>query len=121
MKAPAKALWTGAALGAVGLTVLQQLSGLFIGGATSNPLLATFGSLIALLLWLNLSAQVILISTSYIYTMVRESKNRVRERFGAKTFAERRVQQAEDAVTTATVGLQSARDALEKERATPAR
>lgn len=121
VKAPAKALWTGAALGAVGLTVLQQLSGLFIGGATSNPLLATFGSLIALLLWLNLSAQVILISTSYIYTMVRESKNRVRERFGAKTFAERRVQQAEDAVTTATVGLQSARDALEKERATPAR
>jgi membrane protein len=32
-----RALWTGAFLGAVGLTVLQQLSGLFVGGAKSNP------------------------------------------------------------------------------------
>jgi hypothetical protein len=64
----------------VGLTVLQQLSGLFVGGATSNPLLVTFASLIALLLWLNLSAQVILIAVAYIFTLVREGEDRVRER-----------------------------------------
>lgn len=117
VKAPAKALWTGSLLGAVGLTVLQQLSGLFVGGASSNPLLATFASLIALLLWINLSSQVILIACSYIYTLVREDADRVRERYGATTFAERRVQQAENAVVIASTELATARDALADERA----
>lgn len=119
IKASAKALWTGALLGAVGLTVLQQLSGLFVGGATSNPLLATFASLIALLVWINLSSQVILIACAYIYTLVREDADRVRERFGATTFAERRVKQAEDAVSTAATELDKARTALADERAKP--
>lgn len=117
VRAPARALWTGSLIGAVGLTVLQQLSGLFIGGAKSNPLLATFGALIALLLWVNLSAQVILIATAYIFTLVREREDRVRERFGARTFTERRVQQSEDAVAAASADLAAARDALAKERA----
>lgn len=117
VKASARSLWTGAVLGAVGLTVLQQLSGLFVGGATSNPLLASFAALIALLLWVNLSAQVILIACSYVYTLEREREDRVRERFGATTFAQRRAQQAEDAVLAATSELANARDALEKERA----
>lgn len=111
VRAPAKALWTGALLGAVGLTVLQQLSGLFVGGARSNPLLASFAALIALLLWINLSAQVILIAASYTYTLVREREDRVRERFGATTFAARRVQQAEDAVAAAAAELETARAA----------
>jgi len=117
VKAPARALWIGSLLGAVGLTVLQQLSGLFVGGAKSNPLLATFGALIALLLWVNLSAQVILIATSYIFTLVRERDDRVRERFAARTFAERRVQQSEDAVVSTSADLASAREALAEERA----
>lgn len=116
VRAPARALWTGALLGAVGLTVLQQLSGLFLGGASSNPLLASFAALIALLLWFNLSAQVFLISTAYIYTIVREGEDRVRERFGATTFGQRRVQQAENDVATASRELATARAALEKER-----
>ncbi|WP_454114887.1 YihY/virulence factor BrkB family protein [Microbacterium lacticum] len=116
VKASAKALWIGSLLGAVGLTVLQQLSGLFVGGATSNPLLATFASLIALLLWINLSSQVILLACSYIYTLVREDADRVRERYGAKTFAERRVQQAENSVATASTELNKARTALAEER-----
>jgi len=113
---PAKALWTGALLGAVGLTVLQQLSGLFVGGASSNPLLASFASLIALLLWINLSAQVILISTSYIFTLVEERGDRVRARHGAETFAQRRVQNAENALALATAELDAAREAERQER-----
>jgi len=115
--APAKALWSGALLGAVGLTVLQQLSGLFVGGAASNPLLATFASLIALLLWFNLSAQVILIATSFIMTLVEEDGDRVRARFGASTFAQRRVRRAEDAVQLATGELNAAREAERAEAA----
>ncbi|GAA3900929.1 YihY/virulence factor BrkB family protein [Microbacterium invictum] len=117
VRARARALWSGALLGAVGLTVLQQLSGLFVGGASSNPLLASFASLIALLLWLNLSAQVILIASSYIVTGVEEDEDRIRARYGAETFAQRRVRRAEDAVAVASAELRTAREAEADERA----
>ena len=116
VKASAGVLWPGALIGAAGLTVLQQLSGLFIGGASSNPLLASFASLIALLLWLNLSAQVILIAAAYIITGVEEKSDRVHARFGASTFAQRRVRQAERAVQVATEELTNAQADAEKER-----
>ncbi|MCR2792429.1 YihY/virulence factor BrkB family protein [Microbacterium sp. zg.Y625] len=112
----ARALWSGAVLGGIGLTVLQVLSGLFVGGASNNPLLATFASLIALLLWFNLSAQVILIASAYIVTGVEEESDRVRARYGAKTFAQRRVRRAENAVMAASGELTAARDAEAEER-----
>lgn len=121
VRAPAKALWIGSLLGAVGLTALQLLSGLFVGGAASNPLLASFASLIALLLWINLSAQVILIATSYIFTLVEEQSDRVRARHGARTFAQRRVQTAENAIALATAELEAARRAEQQERVASAR
>ena len=117
VRARPRALWSGALLGAVGLTVLQQLSGLFVAGAGSNPLLATFASLIALLLWLNLSAQVILLASTWIIVSEREHVDRVRERFGSPTFVLRRVRRAEDAVRVATEELEHARVDADKERA----
>ena len=116
VRASARALWSGALLGGIGLTVLQQLSGVFVSGASSNPLLVSFASLIALLLWFNLSAQVILIASSYIVTSVEEETDRVRARHGASTFAQRRLRRAEDAVRIATTELDSAREAEEEER-----
>lgn len=117
LKPSLRALLPGALYGAVGLTVLQQLSGLFVAGAGANPLLASFASLIALLLWFNLSAQVILIAGAYIITSVDEEKDRVRSRFGASTFAQRRVRRAEESVRVATEELSAARTVEEKERA----
>lgn len=114
--APARALWTGAVLGGLGLTVLQQLSGLFAGGAERNPLLASFGSLIALLLWFNLSAQVILIACTYIVVRVEEREARVSARFGAETFAQRRMRMAERDVRLAVDALELARKAEQEER-----
>ena len=111
-----RALWTGAIVGGAALTVLQQLSGLFVRGATGNPLLAPFASLIALLLWINLSVQVILIVSSLIMTLVEERNDRVRARFGAVTFAQRRVRRAEDAVRLAREELDAARTAEAAER-----
>lgn len=118
VRASARALWAGALLGGIGLTVLQQLSGLFVGGAAANPLLASFASLIALLLWFNLSAQVILIAGAYTVTAAREEDDRVRTRHGAATFAQRRVQRAEDAVRVASEELREARadEAAEREK-----
>ncbi|WP_456285282.1 YihY/virulence factor BrkB family protein [Microbacterium sp. JZ70] len=116
VRAPARALWTGALLGGAGLTVLQQLSGLFAGGADRNPFLASFGSLIALLLWFNLSAQVILIACTYIVVRVEEQEARVSARFGAETFAQRRVRMAERDVRLAVDALELARKAEREER-----
>lgn len=114
--APPGVLWPGALIGAVGLTVLQQLSGLFIRGATANPLFASFAAIIALLLWFNLSAQVVLLASTWIIVGVAERRDRVRERFGALTFERRRVQRAEDALRVATAELDLARADADRER-----
>lgn len=113
----ARSLWIGALIGGFGLVVLQQLSSLFVGGASSNPLLASFAALIALLLWLNLSAQVILIASAYIIVGVEDDTDRVSARYGATTFVQRRVKQAEKSVRIATEELALARAEDEKERA----
>ena len=116
VKVSGRALWPGAIIGGIGLIVLQQLSGLFVGGARANPLLASFAALIALLLWFNLSSQVVLISAAYILTGVEEERDRVRARYGAPTFAARRVQRSEIALNVAKTELDRARQAEQEER-----
>ncbi|UOE44840.1 YihY/virulence factor BrkB family protein [Agromyces larvae] len=110
----ARELWVGAALGGIGLTVLQVLSSLFVGGASNNPLLASFGSLIALLIWLNLSAQVILLAGAYIVTGVEERIDRVAERYGARSMALRRLRRAERRAQEAGQEVVAAREAVER-------
>lgn len=116
VRAPARVLWPGALIGAVGLTVLQQLSGLFVRGATANPLFASFAAVIALLLWFNLSAQVLLLSSTWIIVGVAEQRDRLREKFGAPTFAMRRVRRAEDAARVAMAELRLAQADADRER-----
>lgn len=116
VRASAKSLWGGALLGGIALLVLQELSSLFVGGAKSNPLLASFASLVALLLWLNLSTQVILISSSFITVSAKEEHDRVAERFQARTLAEEKLRQAEEDVRIATGELREAQDAVKQER-----
>lgn len=112
----ARSLGEGALLGGLGLLVLQELSGYLVGGATSNPLLAVFGSLLALLIWVNLSAQMILFASAYVATAVEEEHDRVGARFGAQTFTQRKVRRAEADVAAATHVLDAARAAEENER-----
>ncbi|MGR2753599.1 YihY/virulence factor BrkB family protein [Agromyces arachidis] len=112
LRPSARALWPGAILGGAGLTVLQVLSGLFVGGAANNPLLASFGSLIALLIWLNLSSQVVLVASSYIVTGVEDETDRVASRYGATSAALRRLKRAERRAADAAAEVAAARDAL---------
>ncbi|MDL9981512.1 YihY/virulence factor BrkB family protein [Microbacterium sp. ASV49] len=116
IRPPARALWIGAMIGGLGLTVLQELSGLFVRGAASNPLLASFAALIALLIWFNLSAQVILLAGSHIITAASDAHDRDAERPAARTMEERRVRRAEDRVRVAEEELQTARDAVQPRR-----
>ncbi|MFD5225117.1 YhjD/YihY/BrkB family envelope integrity protein [Microbacterium sp. NPDC058342] len=116
IRASARNLWAGAALGAVALIVLQELSSLFVGGAKANPLLASFASLLALLLWLNLSTQAILLSSAFIVVSAAEEHDRVSARFGARTLAENALRLAEEDVRTSTAALREAQEAVEHER-----
>ncbi|HKH09386.1 MAG TPA: YihY/virulence factor BrkB family protein [Agromyces sp.] len=112
LRPSARSLWPGALLGGVALTVLQVLSGLFVGGASNNPLLASFGSLIALLIWLNLSSQVVLLAGAYIITGDDEEHDRVAARHGATSMALRRLKRAERRAADAAAEVAAARDAL---------
>ncbi len=107
----ARSLWSGALLVCAGSAGLQELSSLFVGGATSNPLLASFASLLALLIWLNFSAQVMLFACAYIVTAEEESTDRVHARYAATTFPERRLQRAEVEVRIATAERRAAQKA----------
>jgi membrane protein len=63
---PRGPLWQGALLGALALGVLKVLGTSLLGGATKNPLLASFAVIIGLLIWFNLICQVILIAASWV-------------------------------------------------------
>lgn len=113
--APARSLWGGSAIGAAALLVLQELSGLFVRGATANPLLASFASLLALLIWLNLSAQVVLIASAIIVTDAEERADGGAER-SAETLAEVRLRRALQDSDASTRKLRDAQETVAEER-----
>ncbi len=67
-KAPGRIVRRGALVGAIGLVVLQYLSTFLIGKFSSNPAFAIFGSVIALMLFFNLFARLILFLAAWIAT-----------------------------------------------------
>jgi membrane protein len=66
IRIPARRLWAGALLGAVGLGALKVAGSALLGGATKNPLIASFAVLAGLLIFFNFVCQVILIGASWI-------------------------------------------------------
>jgi len=62
---PRGALVQGAIGGALALGVLKALGGLLLGGAGSNPLLASFAVIIGLLIWFNLICMVLLLAAAW--------------------------------------------------------
>jgi membrane protein len=65
---PLRRLLAGALLGAVALGILKVLGNTLLGGASRNPLLASFAVIVGLLIWFNLVCQVILLTASWIAT-----------------------------------------------------
>lgn len=66
VKIPLRRLIAGAALGGAMLGVLKVLGSQLLGGATSNPLLASFAVIIGIMIFLNLVCRAILISATWI-------------------------------------------------------
>jgi membrane protein len=73
IKIPSRRLWAGALLGAVGLGVLKTLGSVLLGGATNNPLIASFAVLAGLLIFFNFVCQIILIAASWIHTGMEDA------------------------------------------------
>jgi membrane protein len=63
---PRRRLLAGALIGGVGLAFLQTLGTSLLGGATSNPLIGAFATLIGVLLYFNFVCQMILVAASWI-------------------------------------------------------
>lgn len=63
---PRRALLQGAIGGAVGMGILKALGGALLGGAATNPLLASFAVIIGLLIWFNLVSIVLLLAAAWI-------------------------------------------------------
>jgi membrane protein len=90
IRIPRKRLWAGALLGAIGLGVLKTLGSALLGGATNNPLIASFAVLAGLLLFFNLVCQVILIAASWIATGLEDAGIEVDPRVAAQRLANAR-------------------------------
>lgn len=66
LRIPVRRLAAGSLLGAAGLGILKVLGSTLLGGASNNPLLASFAVIIGLLIWFNFLCQVILIAGAWI-------------------------------------------------------
>lgn len=66
LQIPFRRLALGALVGAVALGTLKVLGGALLGGASTNPLLASFAIIVGLLIWFNLVCSVILMTASWI-------------------------------------------------------
>ncbi len=68
VRVPWKPLLAGSMYGAAALLILKILGSLLLGGASRNPLLASFALIIGLLIWFNFICRVLLMTASWIAT-----------------------------------------------------
>jgi membrane protein len=90
IRIPRRRLWAGALLGAVGLGVLKVAGSALLGGATRNPLIASFAVLAGLLIFFNFACQVILIAASWIAVGLEDAGIVVDPRVAAQRLANAR-------------------------------
>jgi membrane protein len=72
VRIPWRHLRDGVLIGAAGLGGLKIVGGLLLGGASSNPLIASFAVILGLLIWFNFVCQVILMTGAWIATSVAD-------------------------------------------------
>ncbi|HEY8281470.1 MAG TPA: YihY/virulence factor BrkB family protein, partial [Leifsonia sp.] len=109
---PFRNLFAGSLIGAAALAGLSVLSGVLIGGATRNPLLATFAVFVGLLLWFNLISRVLLLSASWIAVGMFDNGISPRIVTPEQEEAERREAEHSARVLVAQAQLEEAKSAL---------
>ncbi|MFE5672389.1 YhjD/YihY/BrkB family envelope integrity protein [Agromyces sp. NPDC056523] len=109
---PWRRMWTGSLLGSAALSVLQLAGGFVLSWAGSNPLLATFAVLVALLLWFRIASIIILVAASWIAVEAADRNESLRRVTAEQLEAERRVREYEALVTAARVRVREASQEL---------
>jgi len=100
-------IWPASLLGAGAMVLLQLTAGILLNRVPSNPLLASFAVIIALLLWCRLLASVVLVAASWIAVTAADHNHPLElEDENAARLAEQ-----EALVLAARVQLRRARDA----------
>lgn len=108
IRIPSGILWRGALLGGLAMMVLQLLGGALLGGASSNPLLASFTALIGVLIWFNFMSSLLLLVAAWIATGLDDSKSKITGTVAMRSLAERRVLRAKERVQEAQQELAAA-------------
>ncbi|MTH68951.1 YihY/virulence factor BrkB family protein [Agromyces bracchium] len=106
---PWRRMWTGSLLGSAALSVLQMLGGWVLSWAGSNPLLATFTVIVALLLWFRIASIIILVAAAWIAVEAADRNESLRRVTAAQLEAERRQREYEALRTAATIRVREAR------------
>lgn len=70
---PFRRLLVGAIIGGVGLALLQTVGTSLLGGASRNPIVGAFATLVGVLLYFNFVCQVILIAASWVDVGMEEA------------------------------------------------
>jgi len=113
---PWRNLFFGVLLGALVLAGLSVLGGLLLGGATKNPLLATFAVFVGLLVWFNMMSRVILLSASWIAVGMFDVGLSPRMITPEQQAVERAAAEYEARLLVARAELANARDELDRSR-----
>lgn len=77
--APARSLWSGAALGAVAFELLKALSFLLLASTKEQPAFQAFGVALILLVWINYFSRVVLIAAAWAHTSAPAREQRGRQ------------------------------------------
>ena len=70
---PYRYLWRGSVLGGIALGAMKLAGASLLGGASKNPLFASFAVFIGLLIWFNLMCRVYLLTAEWIATSMRDN------------------------------------------------
>ncbi len=65
---PARSLWTGALLGAVGFELLKQLSRYLMASTAEQPAFQAFGIALILVVWINYFSRVVVYAAAFAHT-----------------------------------------------------
>ena len=113
---PWRSLLVGSFLGAVALSGLSALSGLLIGGAVNNTLLATFAVFVGLLVWFNLVCRVILLAAAWIAVGMIDRGLDPRNRTPQQKAYDEAVAEYDARILLASAALQDATEKAEASR-----
>jgi membrane protein len=106
-------LWGGSLFGGVALVVLQVLGSQLLGGASRNPLLATFAVFIGLLLWFRITSLITLVAAAWIAVTAADRGTSLRRQSPEQREAEQRAAEQRALLIAARVRSRDARAEFE--------